>query len=104
MTTMDRINAPESDFDLLVVGVAPAIADSFLPRLQGIEVKWLSEAAEVEALLEAYRLKPGTPLLCGSHLRGMGHSEVGQAFSSYFKGLNIIFLTNERAEFDLPGL
>ncbi len=93
-----------SNFDILLVGFDKAHLDVIKPMLGPIRSKELTTAGEVDAFLENYQLGAGTSVIISTFTDGMTHLEVGQALSSYFQGLNLIFLTLDRTKFEIEIL
>ncbi len=91
-------------FEVLLVGLGPALLDLIQPLLSPLKTLHLTKGTEVESFIETYQLGAGTPVLISTSVDGMNHMEVGQVLSSFYQGLHLMFLTNDRALFDLESL
>lgn len=96
--------ANQIDFDILMIGFDSALKDKLQSSLDEVKLKHLKTSADVEAFLESYELTAGTPVLVSNQIEGMTHFEVGQALSSYFQGLRVVFITQDRSNFEVSNL
>lgn len=93
-----------NDFDILLVGLDQATMDLLKPSFDQVKWKALATSADVENFLENFQLISGTRVFISSQTPGMTHFEVGQALSSYYQGLHLVFLTYDRNKFEIEKL
>lgn len=91
-------------FDILLVGLDQTLLEFLSPLLAKIKYQQISTGEEVDSFLENYQLSPGTRVLISTNTKGMSHLEVGQALSSCFQGLHLVFVTFDRTSFEIEKL
>lgn len=91
-------------FDILLVGIDNSLESILHPILKGMLTKHIKSAEGVENFLENYQLKPGSPVLVSNHLEGLTHNEIAQSFNTCYSNLKTVFVTMDRASFDIATL
>jgi HD-GYP domain-containing protein (c-di-GMP phosphodiesterase class II) len=96
--------AEAADFQVIVVGFEPSLLEPYAKELTKLKTFQIKTSADVEAFLDKYQLSPGTTVYVSTNTDGMSHLEIAQALSSYYQGLNLVFVTGDRAKFELEVL
>jgi HD-GYP domain-containing protein (c-di-GMP phosphodiesterase class II) len=91
----------------VIVGAAKAepilklMSSTWASAVEGLHFDRIQAPQDVEAFLEHKSLGPGQMAIVISNLDGMSALEVGQAFSSYYSGLDIVYVATEIEDLDL---
>lgn len=93
-----------SEFDLLMIGVDDTTSKAVQPYLDGLRVRTMSTPGDIEQLLEGIQLAPGMLVLVSNTIKEMSQFEIGQALSSSYNGIHIVFVTCDRAAFEFTNL
>lgn len=93
-----------SEFDLLMIGVDDTTSKAIQPHIEGLRTRVMTTPSDVEELLEGIQLAPGTYAFVSTGIKEMSQFEIGQALSSSYPGVNLVFITHDRAAFELTNL
>lgn len=87
-----------------MIGVDDATSKAIQPHLDGIRVRTMMLPSDIEELLEGIQLAPGMVVIVSTAMKEMSQFEIGQALSSTYPGIQIVFVTGDRAAFELTTL
>lgn len=94
----------EDRYDILFVGLDPALEAIAETELSGLSIHKLRTGEAFLDFLDVYQLTPGTPVLVSNACKDIKHFEVAQAVSLNFPGTRVIFITHERKDLQLAQL
>ncbi|RYZ80040.1 MAG: hypothetical protein EOP04_26645, partial [Proteobacteria bacterium] len=94
----------DTGFDILIIGLHQVLLDQVVPFLNPLRIKQLHTAEEFSSFLEEYELAAGSTAFISNSLPNMDHLEVGQALSSCFAALSLVFITDDRSKFEVQNL
>ncbi len=95
---------PATQFDLALIGFEKETADLIEKIGDGLRLLKLNSLAEVEATLESTAFSPESIILVSHFCDGMTHLEAAQALVSTYEDVHVLFVTVDRALFDLKTL